>query len=53
MSIQLPNETPFLAHRLEVRRMPLTPPKVDMATKTGIMKAKLPYKRWAKVYTRI
>ena len=36
-------------YRLEVRRIPLTPPKVDMATKMGIRNAKFPYRRSAKV----
>jgi hypothetical protein len=34
---------------LEVRRMPLTPPKVERATKMGMRKAKGPYRRSAKV----
>ena len=29
-------------HLEEVRRMPLTPPKQDIATETGIMKAMTP-----------
>lgn len=35
---------------LEVNRIPLTPPKVDMATNTGIKKAKWPNILCAKVW---
>ncbi len=35
---------------LEVSKIPLTPPKVDMATKIGMMKETGPYILSAKVY---
>ena len=38
-----------LSYLLDVSKMPLTPPKVERATKTGMMKANLPYRRSAKV----
>ena len=41
------------SYLLDVRRMPLTPPKVERATKTGMMKANLPYRRSAKVWKRM
>ena len=44
-----PSTAPAQKSLEEVRRMPLTPPNVDMATKTGIMKANDPYIRVAKV----
>jgi len=43
------NVTSIILYLLDVRRMPLTPPKVDMATNMGMMKANDPYIRLAKV----
>ena len=47
------SKTVWQSHLLDVRRMPLTPPKVERATKTGMMKANLPYRRSAKVWKRM
>ena len=36
----------------EVKRIPLTPPNVDRATKIGIIHDMTPYMRWANVYNQ-
>ena len=37
------NKDAISIYLLDVNKIPFTPPKVDNATNTGIMKAKLPY----------